>query len=511
MRHIKAKWTPTPIAATHAPIVIGVPAPPSWRRSWQIGRAAAGRICGLVLRHRSPAVIGQHVRQQCETLGGLWIKVGQLLSLRVDLFPAAFCAALTSLQGRVEGFPAGQARAILEQQLGRPVADVFVEFDAVPVAVASLGQVHRARLRHEQTVVAVKVRRPFAVDAFLSDLAILAVLARLTSWLVPRYRLAEGVDELRRIVIEELDFRFEANAQRRMRRSLRPHGLHVPKLYAAYSTDQVLVSEWVDGVLMGDYLDLLTSDPDAADTWARANGIRPKRIARRLILSMFRQIFEDNRFHGDMHPRNILLLRDSRIVLLDFGTTSQTERQFLATFRHQIEDIATGEYQTAAELTNLLTAALPAKTWWITKIRHATRMDALTAALVRALEAWSVRAEIATLDYHQKSINACTTALMTTVLQHGGSMQWAWMRIQRAMSTLDGSLPLLDPTVNYRKVVRRYLREAAARVPACAPLDALAGLIREFPAFAQILRRVPERWRLEISRLRQLESPLQGL
>lgn len=513
---MKAKWAPTPIPTHHAPIAIRVPEPPSAARTRDLWRTAVR----LLWRRTLP--VGDALRVEFERLGGLWIKVGQWLSMRGDLFPADFCAALASLQGRTVGFPSAQARAILQQQLGCPVNDVFDVFEDLPVAAASMGQVHRARLRREQVWVAVKVRTPFAVDTFVSDLAFLAVLVKLAPWVallsfktpqsVVRLRLHEGLAEMRRIVAEELDFRFEANYQARMRKSLQDHR-HVaaPRVYARYSTEQVLVSEWVPGVLLRTFLDLAATDPAAAAAWCDENDVTPRRVARALILSLFRQIFEDNRFHGDLHPSNIMLLRGSRTVLLDFGTCSRTERRFLARFRGQVQAVAAGNYQRAAELTNQLTAALPAKTWWITKVRHASRIDALIAALVRTMETWAIRAEVKTLPYHEKSLNACTAALTSTVLKHGGSMQWAWMRIQRTMNTLDDSLPLLDPGINYVKVVRQYFEQAKGRVSPLAPLWALCDLWQALPDLIPATLSLPERVSLEMSRLRQELSPLQGL
>jgi ubiquinone biosynthesis protein len=136
-----------------------------------------------------------------------------------------------------------------------------------------------------------------------------------------------------------------------------------------------------------------------------------------------------------------------------------------------------------------------------------TRVPETRLALVRELQAWAVRTEIKTLDYHEKSLNACTTALMQTVLKAKGSMQWAWLRIHRALSTLDASLAVLAPRINYPKVVRRYFAQAQtrARGAVLTPSEALDRLT----ALAPLLDRLPEYVRLLTAETRAFAFPFQ--
>lgn len=482
MKTIKPAWMPTPIGNSLAPIRTLIPEPPSCWRGWHIA-AALLRIGWAALCRRSPAHLGRLTRDQFEALGGLWLKVGQILSLRLDLFPAAFCRELTALQGRATGFCPTLARAVIDRDID--LLRTFATFEHQPRFAASLGQVHRARLRSGQWV-AVKVRRPFVEEAFLGDLAVLTRWARILNRVAPKYRLLDGVAELRRTVIEELDFRFEANGQRRMGRTLEHHrGVYAPRIFRRLCTARVCVSEWVDGTLMGDYLALLARDPAAAWAWCAANAIKTSRVAGRLIGTLFRQVLEDDRFHGDLHPSNILLLRGNRIVLIDFGSTGSTERAFLAKFTDQLRAVVAGEYERAADLCLMMCASVPGQTLRERIYgRQSARLATMRAALVAAMQAWATRTEVSSLDYYAKSMEAFTQALMQIVFDAGGHMRWEWMRIKRAMSTLDASVAGLDHRLNYRRAVKRYLKKAAARGTLLA--DLVAHTVEQWDEYARL-------------------------
>lgn len=508
MRRVKRAWIPTSLVTASSAIRVVVPEPPARGRAWEISRRFLGVLWALLCR-RPAADVGLLVKHQLEALGGLWIKVGQFLSLRLDLFPEDFCHVLTHLTSRAPGFPGTHARAILEQQLGRPVEEVFEDFETQPLHAASLGQIHKARLRREQAWVAVKVRTPYADESFLSDLRFLALLAYWASWLYPRGRFPEGVAELKRALLEELDFRYEANGMRQMRKTLHRHGgIYVPKLFSRYSTDRVLVTEWIAGVGLSD---LLSQSKAQILAWCRQNGFRVKRWVEGLLRSVFRQIFEDNRYHGDLHPGNILLLKDNRCALLDYGMTSATEVEFLTRFRELVGAVVTQQYAKAAQFVCLLSAALPTRTallWEMVGI-HNDRLERLQRTLTQTMQDWTTRAEIASLDYHQKSLNGLTTLLMQAVMTFKGAMQWAWLRISRTLATLDGSIATLHPTINYRAVVLRYFEDAAARLRV-KPSDVLMRLAYRLPDLELLLDATLEFLRLHGAQERQRAFPTQG-
>src|SRR6516165_2556839 len=178
-------------------------------------------------------------------------------------------------------------------------------------------------------------------------------------WFVPDLRWEEMLWELDQIVAEEIDYRFEASNMRRMRKSLWPHRVYVPKVFPSYCTKQVLVTEFIDGVLMTDYIRMLGDDPQRCAAWCAENKIRPRLVARRLYNSLLRQLLEDNLFHGDPHPGNIMLLRNSRIALIDFGTVGSMEREYHQKFGLLFKAMAGQDYAKSADLLLLLSGALP--------------------------------------------------------------------------------------------------------------------------------------------------------
>ncbi|MEO8074834.1 MAG: AarF/ABC1/UbiB kinase family protein [Acidobacteriota bacterium] len=399
-------------------------------------------------------VAGQVLRERFEELGGLWLKAGQLLSLRIDLFPQAFCQELAKLQNRSVGFPTPLARRIIEDDLGAPIEQYFDEFGERPFAVASIGQVYRARLRQEGTYVAVKVQKPYAPEMFARDLVFILWVVRLLKLVRFRrhMRWDLGYQELCEVMKEELDFHYEASSIRRMRKSLRGHHIYVPRLFSKYSSKRVLVTEFIHAVLMADYIKVADTDPEQLAAWLNDNNVDPRKVARRLIHSIFRQLLENNLYHGDLHPGNIVLLRDSRIALIDFGSTNFTEREYLQKFRMFIHALATRDYAKASDLCLMLTASLPN-----------IDTEEVKEKLIYQLRSWATRTLVRELPYHDKSLDNATVNVVTVLVNYRCTMAWSWLRIHRALTTLDTSLIYLYPDVNYTRMLQRYFRSAEGR------------------------------------------------
>jgi ubiquinone biosynthesis protein len=432
--------------------------PPSRLRTFAVVMA----LCAYLLRiarlrfkkELTGGVAGARLRETFEGLGGLWLKVGQLLSLRIDLFPREFCQELAKLQSRAQGFPTALARQIIEEDLGASIDLYFEEFGERPFAVASIGQVYRAKLRQEGIYVAVKVQKPYAPEMFARDLVAVRWIVRVLQFVRFRQHMRWdlGFDELRSVMKEELDYHYEASSIRRMRRCLRPHKIYVPRLFSQYSTRRVLVTEFIHAVLMADYMKVADQDPDKLAAWLTENNVNPRRVARRLIHSIFRQMLEDNLYHGDLHPGNIVLLRDNRIALIDFGSTNFTEREYLAKFGMFIKALAMRDYSKAADLCLLLTAALPN-----------IDTDQAKEELVGALRSWATRTLVRELPYHDKSIDNATIEIVKILVAYRCTMEWAWLRIHRALTTLDTSLIYLYSNVNYTRMLQRYFEKADHR------------------------------------------------
>jgi ubiquinone biosynthesis protein len=471
---LKASAIPTPLVPIdERPRVVIVP--PS-RRSRLPAVSVTFRLIAWgaamswlrVRRRGSPAEYGRRFRLLLEDLGGLWVKLGQLLSLRVDLFPVEFCRELSQLQVKALGFLPDLAIQIIEEDIGAPIDRLFSEFEQEPFAAASMGQVHLARLRESGSRVAVKVQRPHLSETFSHQLRVIGWI----TWLLEaagyrtHMRWSDLVWELTQIMREEVDCRYEGATTRRMRRNLRAHGIHVPQVF--YATTRVLVTEFVDGVLMADYIHMIGTHPERLRAWRAENNVDPQTVGRDLSISLLRQFVEDNLFHGDLHPGNIMLLRDSRVALIDFGACSFTERQYLEWFQQSVAALASRDYSKAADLSLLLSGTLPSD----------TDLDAMRSQFIRAMQAWASRTAVREVPYPEKSVAVIYNALIRILYDHECTMEWTLLRIRRAQETLDASLLHLYPDADYMKVTEQYFREAERRhVSSTPPLEAAAAML----------------------------------
>jgi len=418
--------------------------------TWFFVQLAWLRISGRLTGAES----GRRLREAFERLGGLWIKFGQLLSLRTDVFSYEFCRELGRLQDQATAFPPRVAREIIERELGGPLEQYFDQFDDAPLAAASIGQVHLARLPGQGVWVAVKVQRPYTDWVFTRELALVRLVVRAARrlWFVPDLRWEEMLWELDQIVAEEIDYRFEASNMRRMRKSLYPHRVYVPKVFPSYCTKQVLVTEFIDGVLMTDYIRMLEDDPQGCAAWCAENKIRPRLVARRLYNSLLRQLLEDNLFHGDLHPGNIMLLRNSRVALIDFGTVGSMESEYHQKFELLISAMAGRDFAKCADLLFLLSGALPPRD--LTDAKQ---------ELIRGLRAWERRVFTEGIAYREKSMSSISHELTKIMFRHGCVADWSFLRITRAQETVDQCLMHLHPNANYIRLTKQYFRGAERR------------------------------------------------
>ena len=257
---------------------------------------------------------GARLRLILQELGPIFVKFGQVLSTRRDLVPEDIADELAMLQDRVEPFPGELARAAVERRLGRPVGELFTEFDVTPLASASIAQVHAARLADGREVV-VKVLRPGIRSRIADDIALIRTVAALAQRYVPhgrQLRPSEIVAEFEKTIFDELDLQREAANASQLRRNFENSlELYVPEIYWPYTKEDVMVMERVRGIP----IDNLTA--------LHAAGVDIKLLAERGIRIFYTQVFRDNFFHADMHPGNILVdatdPADPTYIALDFG------------------------------------------------------------------------------------------------------------------------------------------------------------------------------------------------
>ena len=271
---------------------------------------------------------GERIRLALEELGPIFMKFGQALSTRRDLLPADVADELEKLQDRVPPFPGAEARAIVERAYGRPVADVFAEFDETPLAAATIAQVHAAKLRSGEEVV-VKVIRPGVRELIERDLEVMHVLAGLVLDYASeghRLRPTEVVTEYEKTILDELDLMREAANAAQLKRNFEGSDLlHVPAVYWDYCRPEAMVMERIRGVMI--------SDMNALG----AAGANIQRLAENGVTIFFTQVLRHNFFHADMHPGNIFVLlgdpEHPKYCAVDFGimgTLTARDQHYLA-------------------------------------------------------------------------------------------------------------------------------------------------------------------------------------
>ncbi|HYJ03657.1 MAG TPA: AarF/UbiB family protein [Chthoniobacterales bacterium] len=245
-----------------------------------------------------------------EKLGPTFVKLGQLLSTRVELMPRAYLDALTRLQDKVEPFPFDEVEKIVASELGVRMSKAFSDFEVTPMAAASLGQVHRARLRDGRQV-AVKVQRPGIRDAMLEDLDALDEIAEFLDGHTAagkRYEFCQMLSEFRKSLLRELDYRMEANNLTTIGKNLKEfEHIVVPEPITDYSTSRVLTMQYVHGKKITDLSPLARMEFDGAA------------LAEELFRAYLQQILVDGFFHADPHPGNVFLTDNYQIALIDLG------------------------------------------------------------------------------------------------------------------------------------------------------------------------------------------------
>lgn len=248
--------------------------------------------------------------QDLEKMGPTFIKLGQLLSTRADFLPPAYIHALTRLQDKIEPFPFEQVEAIFFNELGVRISKAFSEFEEQPLATASLGQVHRAAMRDGRAVV-VKVQRPGIREIIAEDIEVLEEIAgfldKHTQW-GKRYEFSKMLEEFRRSLWRELDYRQEARNLITLGTNLLEFpGIVVPSPIEDFTTSRVLTMEYIRGKKITELTPLARLDFKGAD------------LAEELFHAYLKQILVDGFFHADPHPGNVFLTNDHRIALLDMG------------------------------------------------------------------------------------------------------------------------------------------------------------------------------------------------
>jgi ubiquinone biosynthesis protein len=402
-----------------------------------------------------------------EELGPTFVKFGQVLSTRRDLLPLDVADELAHLQDRVPPFPGDQALAMVEKAFGRRIDEVFDLFDRVPVASASIAQVHFATLKSGREV-AVKVLRPGMLEVIEHDLMLLHQLARLVEWVWAdgkRLKPREVVAEFDVYLHDELDLVREAANAAQLRRNMQGLDLvMVPEMVWDFCTSTVLVMERMHGV------------PISQVARLREAGVDIPKLARDGVTIFFTQVFRDGFFHADMHPGNIMVSLAprsfGRYIALDFGivgTLTDWDKEylaqnFLAFFRR--------DYKRVAEL--------HVESGWVPPN---TRVDALESAIRAVCEPHFDR------PLKDISLGQVLMRLFQTSRRFNVEIQPQLVLLQKTLLNIEGLGRQLDPELDLWATAKPFLESWMHRQVGWT------GLVERFkneaPRYAQLLPELP--------------------
>jgi len=279
------------------------------------------------------------LRRAFEELGPTFVKLGQLLATRPDLIPESYIEEFEKLQDNVSSVPFPQIKAHVEAELGKSLGSVFAEFDEEPIAAASIGQVHGARLKTGEKV-AVKIQRPGIEPLIQNDVSILRGIAQLLERYVPETKTLNPVglvEEFFRTILFELDFLVEANNIRRIKKNLENlPKIRVPKVYTEHSTPRVLVLERFEGIRFTDRKAVVEA------------GINPMDVVSAGSDAFFQMVMRDGLFHADLHGGNLFVLPDGAIGIIDFGIVGRLSHRVQDSILSMFTALIDEDFETVA-------------------------------------------------------------------------------------------------------------------------------------------------------------------
>lgn len=256
----------------------------------------------LIHAHQESA---DKIVELCKENGAIWVKFGQFLSCRPDVLPMEYVMALQTLQNAATPAPFEHIHPMIIEAWGQEWDSYFRSFDIKPAATASVAQVHKAMLHTGTQPVAVKFQLPDVRDLFEQDSLVFRSVAAIISPLVKEFDVRQVTDQLIKLTLEELDFRREAHNLRKFAERTHLPDIRVPKLFDELSTDKILVTEWIDGMPLANYLHQFPE--------------RAQNILTRLLHSYIQQVTQFGIYHADPHPGNFLVTPTEEIAILDYG------------------------------------------------------------------------------------------------------------------------------------------------------------------------------------------------
>jgi len=392
-----------------------------------------------------------------ERLGGVFIKVGQFTAVRADQLPWEVCQVFASLLDHVHPVPSGQVIAVIEAELQRPLNEVFSEFDPMPAAAASIGQVHFGRLRDGDVSVAIKVQRPGVAEIVRRDVALILFFARVAD----AFNLTLGVRqtpfarEIQQIMAEELSYLNEARAGAEFRRSLRGRKhLYAPRVYFEYTTERVLVCERIRGIGLSNIIQAIErNDLATLEIYENQLGIHRAKLAKRLFRAIYEQLFEHDIAHGDPHPGNIIIMERNTLCFIDFGAVAYYGPVFRMKMMRMLRALGSSNVEDALDAILDSWEPLPAR-----------NIDEFKSRIKTPLQQMINHGRSRHGDPNEKS----SGRVMSEATRIGGSLgllpPWELLRYNRQLLEVDTTVSTLNPEFRLDKAIRSYFRSRAKRM-----------------------------------------------
>ncbi len=405
-------------------------------------------------------------------LGPTFIKIGQALSTRADLIPIEYIQEFSQLQDRVPPFSSDLAIAVIEQELGKPVPILFAEFNPTPLAAASLGQVHKARLHTGEDIV-VKVQRPGLAKLFNLDFEILHRLVRWLNRLLKnsrKFNLEAIYREFFELLYMEIDYVHEGKNAERFRANFQGyHRVAVPQIYWQYTTSKILALEYLPGIKIDDRLAL------------EANRINTQEVIQLGITCYLKQLLEDGFFQSDPHPGNMAVSQQGDIIFYDFGTMAEVKTiakdQMVKTF------FAVLKKDTDEVVETLVYMGL------IEPVADMTPVKRMIAFMIE---------EFRDKPVDVRAFEQITEEVYSIFEQQPFRLPPQMTFIVKSLTTLDGIARALDPQYNLLAAAQPFLKQVAFSKQQGSTLSILA---RQTKDFIQYKFKQPNRTQLSIMRL----------
>lgn len=418
------------------------------------------------------------LRLAFERLGPTFVKFGQMLSLRPDLIPAAYVAEFEKMQDHIPEFPFAQAKEIIEKECQKPMSKLFTSFSTTPIASASMGQVYKAKLGKK--IVAIKVQRPNIKNIITTDIELMYKIADLLEYHIPElkeYHLRSIIHEFERWTIKELNFRIEAHYAQKIAQNFKGSAiLKVPEIYPALSTDKVLVMEYIDGIPLHDIAKL------------KKNNIDLQKIFRKGYEVFIKQFFIDGVFHADPHPGNILILKNGKIGLIDFGIVGYFDPKLQENTLDLVRAIVSTDYEAATKI--------------LLKISSTSDIDrnAFQADIKQVFE------QLQYTSVQDIQLSLTLRDLTSMINKHHLNIPMEFVLFEKTMMTLEGAALKYQPDFNFMRETKSILDKLLDRTYFAAQalhktkhkLSEYKELVESFPETAAEILEKAKRFKVNI-------------